>query len=83
MLTSCEHIMRGVAELDEATRRSVAEKVGGVFVDTDVADREQVENAVQTAISEYGRSTSWSTTRGTAAPSAVSRTIPTSDWPRE
>jgi NAD(P)-dependent dehydrogenase (short-subunit alcohol dehydrogenase family) len=32
----------------------VAEDIGGVFVRTDVADRDQVENAVQTALSEYG-----------------------------
>jgi NAD(P)-dependent dehydrogenase (short-subunit alcohol dehydrogenase family) len=43
-----------VAELDEETGQTVAENVGGVFVRTDVADREQVENAVQTAFSEYG-----------------------------
>jgi NAD(P)-dependent dehydrogenase (short-subunit alcohol dehydrogenase family) len=43
-----------VAELDEAAGKAVAENVGGVFVSTDVADREQVENAVQTALSEYG-----------------------------
>jgi NAD(P)-dependent dehydrogenase (short-subunit alcohol dehydrogenase family) len=43
-----------VAELDEAAGLAVAENVGGVFVSTDVADREQVENAIQTAVSEYG-----------------------------
>lgn len=43
-----------IAELDEAAGRAVAENVGGIFVRTDVADREQVENAVQTALSEYG-----------------------------
>jgi NAD(P)-dependent dehydrogenase (short-subunit alcohol dehydrogenase family) len=43
-----------VAELDEAAGQAVTESVGGVFVSTDVADREQVENAVQTALSEYG-----------------------------
>jgi NAD(P)-dependent dehydrogenase (short-subunit alcohol dehydrogenase family) len=42
------------AELDEAAGRAVAKNVGGIFVRTDVADREQVENAVQTALSEYG-----------------------------
>jgi hypothetical protein len=43
-----------VAELDESTGRAVAENIGGVFVSTDVADRAQVENAVQTAFSECG-----------------------------
>ena len=43
-----------VAELDEAAGLAVAENVGGIFVSTDVADREQVENAIQTAASEYG-----------------------------
>jgi NAD(P)-dependent dehydrogenase (short-subunit alcohol dehydrogenase family) len=43
-----------VAELEEAAGRAVADNVGGVFVSTDVANREQVENAVQTAVSEYG-----------------------------
>jgi len=43
-----------VAEIDEAAGRDVAEKVGGVFVGTDVSDRAQVENAVQKALSAYG-----------------------------
>jgi NAD(P)-dependent dehydrogenase (short-subunit alcohol dehydrogenase family) len=43
-----------VAELDEAAGQAVAENVGGIFVSSDVADREQVENAIQTAVSEYG-----------------------------
>lgn len=43
-----------IAELDEAAGQAVAEKIGGVFVRTDVADRQQVETAVQTAVSEYG-----------------------------
>ena len=43
-----------VAELDQAAGQAVAENVGGIFVRTDVADRAQVENAVQTALSEYG-----------------------------
>ena len=43
-----------VAELDESTGRALAENIGGVFVSTDVADRTQVENAVQTALSECG-----------------------------
>jgi NAD(P)-dependent dehydrogenase (short-subunit alcohol dehydrogenase family) len=43
-----------VAELDEAAGLAVAENVGGIFVSTDVGDREQVENAIQTAVSEYG-----------------------------
>jgi NAD(P)-dependent dehydrogenase (short-subunit alcohol dehydrogenase family) len=43
-----------VAELDEAAGRAVAENIDGIFVSTDVANREQVENAVKTALSEYG-----------------------------
>jgi NAD(P)-dependent dehydrogenase (short-subunit alcohol dehydrogenase family) len=43
-----------VAELDEAAGQGAADNVGGVFVRTDVANREQVENAVRTALSEYG-----------------------------
>jgi NAD(P)-dependent dehydrogenase (short-subunit alcohol dehydrogenase family) len=43
-----------VAELDEAAGQAVAENIGGVFVRTDVADRQQVETAVQTAVSKYG-----------------------------
>ena len=43
-----------VAELDETAGRAVADTVGGVFVRTDVSDRDQVENAVGTAISECG-----------------------------
>jgi NAD(P)-dependent dehydrogenase (short-subunit alcohol dehydrogenase family) len=43
-----------VAELDDDAGRAVAAEIDGVFVRTDVSDREQVENAVATAISEYG-----------------------------
>ncbi len=43
-----------VAELDGAAGQAVAETIGGLFVRTDVSDRDQVENAVATAISEYG-----------------------------
>jgi NAD(P)-dependent dehydrogenase (short-subunit alcohol dehydrogenase family) len=43
-----------VAELDSAAGEAVANAVGGVFVSTDVSDRAQVENAVQTAVSEFG-----------------------------
>ncbi len=43
-----------VAELDEATGRAIAQAIGGVFVGTDVSDRDQVENAVNTAVSEFG-----------------------------
>jgi NAD(P)-dependent dehydrogenase (short-subunit alcohol dehydrogenase family) len=42
-----------VAEIDEAAGQAVANAVTGVFVRTDVSDRAQVENAVQTALSEY------------------------------
>lgn len=43
-----------VAELDRAAGESVAHRIGGLFVSTDVSDRSQVENAVATALSEYG-----------------------------
>lgn len=43
-----------VAECDEAAGRAVAEGIGGLFVGTDVSDREQVEHAVEAAASEYG-----------------------------
>jgi NAD(P)-dependent dehydrogenase (short-subunit alcohol dehydrogenase family) len=43
-----------VAEFDEAAGRTVADTVGGLFVNTDVSDRDQVENAVASAVSEYG-----------------------------
>lgn len=43
-----------VAEIDDAAGQTVASAIGGVFVRTDVSDRAQVENAVQTALSEYG-----------------------------
>jgi NAD(P)-dependent dehydrogenase (short-subunit alcohol dehydrogenase family) len=43
-----------VAELDWASGQAVAEAVGETFVGTDVSDRAQVENAVQTALSEFG-----------------------------
>jgi NAD(P)-dependent dehydrogenase (short-subunit alcohol dehydrogenase family) len=43
-----------VAEIDAAAGQAVASDIGGVFVGTDVANRSEVENAVQTALSEYG-----------------------------
>ncbi len=43
-----------VAEFDSATGKSVAESIGGLFVETDVADRAQVEAAVAAALAEYG-----------------------------
>lgn len=43
-----------VAEFDAATGASVAEEIGGLFVATDVSNRDQVENAVAAAVSEYG-----------------------------
>lgn len=43
-----------VAELDETAGRAVADAIGGVFVGTDVSVREQVESAVQKAVSEFG-----------------------------
>jgi NAD(P)-dependent dehydrogenase (short-subunit alcohol dehydrogenase family) len=43
-----------VAEIDQAAGKAVAQDIGGVFVCADVSQRAQVENAVQTAFSEYG-----------------------------
>lgn len=43
-----------VAEIDPAAGEAVAQQIGGTFVSTDVSDCEQVENAVQTALSAYG-----------------------------
>jgi len=43
-----------VAEIDSAAGEAVARAVGGTFVSADVSDREQVENAVQTAVSTHG-----------------------------
>lgn len=43
-----------VAERDADAGRAVAERIGGLFVSTDVCDREQVERAVEAAVSEYG-----------------------------
>jgi len=43
-----------VAEIDAAAGQAVARDIGGVFVGTDVANRSDVENAVQTALFEYG-----------------------------
>ena len=43
-----------VAEIDSAAGEAVARSAGGTFVSTDVSDRAQVENAVQTALSTYG-----------------------------
>jgi NAD(P)-dependent dehydrogenase (short-subunit alcohol dehydrogenase family) len=43
-----------VAEFDADSGAAVADDIGGLFVATDVTKREQVENAVAAAISEYG-----------------------------
>lgn len=43
-----------VSEIDATAGESVAHAIGGTFVATDVSNRESVENAVQTAVSEYG-----------------------------
>jgi NAD(P)-dependent dehydrogenase (short-subunit alcohol dehydrogenase family) len=43
-----------VAEIDSAAGEAVAQSIGGTYVGTDVSDRKQVENAVQTALSAYG-----------------------------
>jgi len=43
-----------IADLDEQTGVAAAEEVGGLFVATDVTDREQVEALFQTAVDRYG-----------------------------
>ncbi len=43
-----------VAEFDTASGASMADEIGGLFVATDVSKRDQVENAVAAAVSEYG-----------------------------
>jgi len=43
-----------VAEYDAAAGAAVADEIGGLFVETDVAQRDQVENAVDVALAEFG-----------------------------
>jgi len=43
-----------VAERDEAAGRAAADRIGGLFVATDVADRAQVDAAVAATVSEFG-----------------------------
>lgn len=43
-----------VAELNEETGRATAERIGGRFVRTDVADKAQVQAMVDTAVQEWG-----------------------------
>ncbi|WP_374159032.1 SDR family NAD(P)-dependent oxidoreductase [Mycobacterium sp. G7A2] len=43
-----------VAEYDALAGAAVADEVGGLFVETDVAQRDQVEDAVAAALAEYG-----------------------------
>ncbi|WP_283615951.1 SDR family NAD(P)-dependent oxidoreductase [Mycolicibacterium poriferae] len=43
-----------VAERDAAAGAVVADEIGGLFVETDVAQRDQVENAVDVALAEFG-----------------------------
>ncbi|SPM33653.1 NAD(P)-dependent dehydrogenase, short-chain alcohol dehydrogenase family [Mycobacterium rhizamassiliense] len=43
-----------VAELDPDAGAAVAAAIDGLFVGTDVSVREQVENAVETTVSQYG-----------------------------
>ena len=43
-----------VAERDADSGAAIAEAVGGVFISTDVTVCDQIENAVATAVSEYG-----------------------------
>ncbi|MCX2932971.1 SDR family oxidoreductase [Mycobacterium sp. CVI_P3] len=43
-----------VAEFDPANGSAVADEIGGLFVGTDVSHHDQVENAVATAVSEFG-----------------------------
>jgi NAD(P)-dependent dehydrogenase (short-subunit alcohol dehydrogenase family) len=43
-----------IADLDEKAGNAAAEEVGGLFVATDVTDREQVEALFQTTVDHYG-----------------------------
>lgn len=43
-----------VAELNEETGRAVAEEIGGLFVQVDVTERDQVEAMVATAVETWG-----------------------------
>jgi NAD(P)-dependent dehydrogenase (short-subunit alcohol dehydrogenase family) len=43
-----------IADLDETVGPKAAEEVGGLFVATDVTDREQVEALFQTTVDRYG-----------------------------
>ncbi len=43
-----------VAEFDPKSGAAMAEEIGGLFVQTDVSKRDEVENAVAAAVSEYG-----------------------------
>lgn len=43
-----------LTDLDEEAGRTVADEVGGLFLRTDVGNQEEVENAVATAVSEFG-----------------------------
>lgn len=70
-----------VAEYDALAGAAVANEVGGLFVETDVAQRDQVEDAVAAALAEYGAldilvNNAWGGERSTAW-----RPKPTSRWP--
>ncbi|MFI7190692.1 SDR family oxidoreductase [Nocardia nova] len=43
-----------ITDLDEISGRAVADEIGGRFVAADIRDRADVENAVGTAVSDYG-----------------------------
>jgi NAD(P)-dependent dehydrogenase (short-subunit alcohol dehydrogenase family) len=68
-----------VAERDERTGRDVADAIDGLFVHVDVAVRDQVENAVAQAVSEYGSIDIVVNNAWAAARSAEWRTRPISN----
>ncbi|MET1017957.1 MAG: SDR family NAD(P)-dependent oxidoreductase, partial [Leifsonia flava] len=43
-----------IGDLDPNAGKAAADEVGGLFVPTDVTDKEAVDNLFQTALREYG-----------------------------
>jgi NAD(P)-dependent dehydrogenase (short-subunit alcohol dehydrogenase family) len=43
-----------VAEFNRSTGQTVADAIGGLFVETDASDREQIEAAVAATVTEFG-----------------------------
>ena len=66
-----------VAELSEETGRAVADEIDGLFVRTDVGQRDQVEAMVQAALDTWGSVDILVNNAWGAATSVASRTRPT------